>query len=101
MEQIYKFAISNKADKDLAKLYLNEYNIKKISENILIRYENIRQMPHMYQRLYYNNKTKTDYRRTVLNKYIIIYKIFENQITILRIISQRKNYLKSKFLKSL
>lgn len=37
-----------------------------------------------------------EYRRMISGKYIIIYQIKENQITILRIFSQKQNYLNSK-----
>lgn len=57
-------------------------------------------MPMLYQRVYYDEKAKTDYRRMVHKKYIIIYKIQKNEVTILRIVSEKENYLRSKIFKS-
>ena len=52
----------------------------------------------MYPRLYYEKKTKTDFRKIVYQKYIIIYKIQKSQITILRMVTEKENYLKPKLL---
>lgn len=103
MVQKFRIIVSNKADKDLSKIskYLSESGMKKMTENLLFKYDNLRQMPHMYQRIYYDEKSKADYRRTVYKNYIITYKIQKNQITILRIVSEKRDYLKSKWFKSL
>ncbi len=102
MVQNYKFIISNDADEDLSKIIqnLSLKSTKKFTEELLVKYENIRIMPELYQRIYYREKTKEDYRRIVHRKYIITYKIHKNQITVLRIVSEKENYLKSIFLKS-
>lgn len=102
MVQNYKLIISDDADEDLTKIinHLSSKNIKKFTEELLRKYENIRTMPKLYQRIYYEERTKEDYRRIVHKKYIITYKIYKNQITILRIVSEKENYLKSKFFKS-
>lgn len=99
MEQIYNLVISDRADEDLAKIMRS--NSTKFSEGLFLRYENIKLMPKLYQRIYYEKKSNTDYRRIVYKKYIVIYKIHKNEITILRIISQKENYLESNYLKSL
>ena len=99
MEQRYNLVISDRADEDLAKIMTN--TATKFSEGLFLRYENIKLMPKLYQRIYHDKKNKTDYRRIVYKKYIIIYKIHNKEITILTIVSQRENYLKSNYLKSL
>lgn len=101
MEQKYELIVSEDADNDLSKIvqHLSEKNTKKFSKELLLKYENITQIPKLYQRLYYEENKKADYRRIVHMKYIIIYKIHKNQITILRIVSEKEDYLKSKIFK--
>lgn len=102
MEQIYKLKMSKDIvyDFDKIKQYMTEHLQKQFVKELNTKFKMLRQMPKLYQRLYYEKKTHTDYRRIVHRKYIIIYKIHENQITILRIVSEKENYLKSKFFKS-
>ncbi len=102
MVPIYKLIITDDADIDLAKAmgHLSNKNAQKFSEELYIKYDDIKRMPRLYQRVFYEKKTKTDYRRIVHRKYIIIYKIHNNQITILRIVFQKEDYLKSQFFKS-
>lgn len=98
MVQRYKFIVSEDADEDLVRINntLSENSSTVFSEKIFAKYEYIAMMPKMYQRIYYKKNTHTDYRRVVFKKYIIIYKIQKNQITILRIVSEKEDYLKSK-----
>ncbi|MCI9287226.1 MAG: type II toxin-antitoxin system RelE/ParE family toxin [Clostridia bacterium] len=102
MVPIFKLIVTDDADNDLAKVirHFSDKNAQRFSEELFQKYENIKFMPKLYQRLYYEKKTKTDYRRIVHRKYIIVYKIHKNQITILRIVSEKENYLKSKLFKS-
>ena len=102
MVPIFKLVITDDADKDLARavVYLSQKNAQKFSEELYIKYDDIKLMPRLYQRVFYEEKTKTDYRRIVHKKYIIIYKIHNNQITILRIVSEKEDYLISQFFKS-
>ena len=99
MEQIFRIIVSDDADIDLISITnnLSKRGAIKFSEELFRKYDNIKVMPKLYQRIYYEKKTKTDYRRIVHRKYIIIYKIQKNQITILRIVSEKSNYLKSKY----
>jgi len=102
MELTYKIIVSDWADEDLFNITNNlQADAKKFSEGLFKKYENLQRMPKLYQRIYYDKKSDIDYRRIVYNKYIIIYKIQKGEITILRIVSQKENYLFSKFLKSL
>ena len=82
-------------------VYLSQTRKNELMKEIRKKLLNLKQMPKMYQRIYYEEKTKIDYRRIVCMNYIITYKIHKNEITILRIVSQRENYLKSNYLKSL
>ena len=50
-------------------------------------------MPRIYKTLSYKKDIVGEYRRIVLGKYIIIYKIVEDEIIILRIFNQKQNYL--------
>ena len=102
MAQRYNFIVSTSADNDLARISkcLSVSSLKKLSESIIIKYRLIKEMPQIYQRIYYDNKTNTDYRRCVIKKYIVTYKIYQNQITILRIVSEKEDYLKSKYFNS-
>lgn len=95
-----KFIISTPAKEDLARIsnYLSHTKLKKIKKEIREKYYNLNNMPRMYPRLYYEKNTESDYRKILIEKYIIIYKIQKNQITILRIVSEKENYLKPKLL---
>ncbi len=102
MVLMFKLNVSNKADRDLIKAvgYLSDRNSQRFLEELFLKYDDIKLMPRLYQRVFYEEKTKTDYRRIVHRKHIIIYKIHNNQITILRIVSEKEDYLKSQFFKS-
>ena len=97
----YKIIIANQADEDLYRIstYLPNNKFKEFRKALKGKYINLKSMPWMYPRLYYEKKTKTDFRKIVYQNYIIIYKIQKNQITILRIVSVKENYLKPKLLK--
>ena len=96
----YKLIVSDLAEDELKRLShrMSEKRLIKIREKILKTYINIQKMPWMYPRLYYEKITKTDFRKIVCENYIVIYKIQESQITILRIVSEKENYLKPKLL---
>ena len=96
----YKLMVSDLAEDELKRLShrMSKNRLIKLREKILKTYINIQEMPWMYPRLYYEKKTKTDFRKIVYQNYIIIYKIQKNQITILRIVSVKENYLKPKLL---
>ncbi len=59
---IFKVIVTDNADSDLAKAigYLSDRNAQKFSEELFPKYENIKLMPKLYQRIYYE-KTHTDY----------------------------------------
>lgn len=97
----YKVIVSDLAEYELKRLSdrMSTNRLIKLREKILKTYINIQEMPWMYPRLYYEKNTKTDFRKIVCENYIIIYKIQKSQITILRIVSEKENYLKPKLLK--
>ncbi len=96
----YKIIIASQADEDLYRMsmYLPNNKFRDFRKALKEKYINLKSMPKMYLRLYYEKKTKTDFRKITYGKYIIIYKIQESQITILRIVSEKENYLKPKLL---
>ena len=93
----YKIEVSDKAENDLKRIsdylkdygYNGEYIIKQINNDI----ERLNFMPRIHKTLISYKDEKGEYRRIVSGKYSIIYKIFENEITILRIFNQKENYL--------
>lgn len=95
-----KIIVSAQPKEDLLKIriYLSKNKFRKIKEILAEKYQNISKMSRMYPRLYYEKNTESDYRKILFEKYIIIYKIQKNQITILRIVSEKENYLKPKLL---
>lgn len=96
----YKLTISILVKDDLVRIsnYLSRSKFKDVKKELLAKCRNLSIMPRMYPRLYYKKDTKTDYRKIIFEKHIIIYKIQKNQITILRIVSEKENYLKPKLL---
>ena len=94
----YKIIYEKKFYKDLfeieAKTEMNFY--KKLKKDIDEKVENLKFMPRIYKTLSYKKDIVGEYRRIVLAKYIIIYKIVENEIIILRIFNQKQNYLNQK-----
>ena len=93
--QKFRLELSYKAQKDLENLeeHISEYNINKKIEKINIDIQNLTYMPRIHKTLYSFKDPKGEYRRIVSGKYIIIYKILNNQITILRVFSEKQNYL--------
>jgi len=93
----YKIKLSNDAKKDLNKIseYLENYKpyrnkvIEKIDKDI----DNLKWMPRIHKTVIFVKDKTGEYRRIVSGKYIIIYRIIEDEITVLRIFNQRENYL--------
>ena len=93
----YKVELTNDAKTDLDKIskYLEKYgfNKNKIIQRINTDIINLKYMPRIHKTLISCKNPNGEYRRIVSGKYIIIYKIIKNQIIILRIFSQKQNYL--------
>lgn len=99
--QKFKLELSKYIASDLEDTlkYLPETKYNKLIQELNAKFLNLTEMPQMYQRLYYDAKKKDDYRRIICEKHIVTYKIHKNQITILRIVSEKTDYLKSNFFK--
>jgi len=94
---LYKLELSNDAKEDLNKIseYLEDYAsyrnkvIKKIDKDI----DNLKDMPRIHKTVIYVKDKSGEYRRIVSGKYIVIYKIINNEIIVLRVFNQKENYL--------
>ncbi len=75
---------------------MKEYNIDMILTRLKEDIDNLDFMPRAHKTLYSYKDKEGEYRRIVSGKYIIIYQIIKNQIIILRIFSQKQNYLNSR-----
>ncbi|MCI8352024.1 MAG: type II toxin-antitoxin system RelE/ParE family toxin [Clostridia bacterium] len=95
-----KIIVSTLAKEDLIRIskYLSKSKFEKIKNYLKEKQYDLKSMPRMYPRIYYEKNTKTDFRKIVCENYIIIYKIQKNQITITKIVSEKENYLKPKLL---
>ena len=96
MESQYLLKYEESTHKDFKKIkrfikdrFFYEKVIDKINNDI----NYLRYMPRIHRNLIYTKDINGEYRRIVSGKYIIIYKIVKNQIIILRIFSQKQNYL--------
>lgn len=91
----YKVKFSDKAKRDVRKIgnYIEGYRLKKVYKKITEDIENLKFMPRIHKTLYSSKDKKGEYRRIVSGKYSIIYKIYKNEITILRIFNQKQDYL--------
>ena len=94
----YKTIFSKKAKRDLIKIdkFMRNYNSNKIIEKIYKDIENLEFMPRIHKTLIYFKEKNGEYRRIISGKYVVIYKIVETEIIILRIFNQKENYLNSK-----
>jgi len=94
---LYKLELSNDAKEDLNKIseYLEEYEhyrdrvIEKIDKDI----DNLKDMPRIHKTVIFIKDKNGEYRRIVSGKYIIIYKIINDEITVLRVFNQKEDYL--------
>lgn len=92
----YKIKLSKESKRDIRRLanYIEKYNYKtKLYKIIVDNIRNLTYMTRTHKTLYSFKDPKGEYRRIVSGKYIIIYKILNNQITILRVFSEKQNYL--------
>jgi len=96
----YKLELTEEAKRDLDKIsqYLEEYgfNKNKIIEKINSDIVNLKFMPRVHKTLTASKNPNGEYRRIVSGKYIIIYQITREKISVLRVFSEKQNYLNSK-----
>ena len=97
MEKQYKILYDDNFDRDINKIedYFYDYNsidlISRIKEDI----EYLKFMPRIHKTLYSVKDPMGEYRRIVSGKFIIIYKIDQDKVIILRIFSHKQDYLNS------
>ena len=72
--------------------FYQEKVINKIKRDII----NLTYMPRIHKTLISYNDKDGEYRRMVTGNYVVIYKIVEDEIIVLRIFNQKENYLNSK-----
>ena len=72
--------------------FYQEELINKIKKDIM----SLVYMPRIHKTLICSNDKDGEYRRMILGKYIIIYKVVEDEIIIFRIFNQKQNYLNQK-----
>ena len=91
----YKIKLSEKSKRDFRRIsnYIEEYRLGKVYKQIKIDIENLKFMPRRNKTLYSSKEPNGEYRRLISGKYIIIYQIYKDQITILRVFNQKENYL--------
>lgn len=96
----YKLELTNEAKEDLDEIsnYLEEYefNKNKIIERINRDIVSLKSMPRIHKTIIASKNPNGEYRRIVSGKYIIIYQITKNRISVLRVFSEKQNYLNSK-----
>ena len=94
---LYNLELSNDAKEDLNKIseYLEEYESyrEKVIERMDKDIDNLKTMPRIHKTVIYVKDKSGEYRRIVSGKYIIIYRIIKDEITVLRVFNQKENYL--------
>lgn len=95
MDIQYKIKYKGRFYKDLyfIELRTNLNHYKKLKEEIDKKIENLQCMPRLHKSLIYLKDKDGEYRRIIIGKYSIIYKIVKDEVIILRIFNQKQNYL--------
>lgn len=93
----YQTKISEEAKRDIRRMsgYILEYRAKIILKKMEIDIKKLKTMPRAHKTLYSSKDPQGEYRRMVSGRYIIVYQIIKNQINILRVFSEKQNYLNS------
>ncbi len=65
----------------------------EIMKTIKSKEKILTQFPRIYQKVEFNDLQNGEYRRIVLDQYIVIYKIVSNKISFLKIYPQKTNYI--------
>lgn len=88
---VYQIKMTEEAERDSRRIndYIGEYNAKRILEKIKNDIKKLRSMPYAHKTLYSFSDLNGEYRRMLSNGYAIIYQVIGNQITILRIFSNK------------
>ena len=95
MDMHYSIIYDKKFERDLKiiELYLTHYQLKKVKQQINKDILDLEYMPRIHKTLYSVKDPNGEYRRIVSGNYIIIYKIEDKNIIILRIFSHKQDYL--------
>lgn len=98
MEEQYKILYDDNFDRDVNRIedYFDNYNSIELITRIKEDIEYLKFMPRIHKTLYSVKDPNGEYRRIVSGNYIIIYKIEDKNIIILRIFSHKQNYLNPK-----
>ena len=95
MDIQYRITYDKKFYKDLylIELRTTDSYYRKLKNKMSVVIENLQFMPRSHKTIYTLKDPMGEYRRIVLDKYSIIYKIVKYEIIILRIFNQKENYL--------
>ena len=95
---LYKIKFSDKSKRDLRRIsnYVEGERLEKIYQQIDKGINNLQFMPRRNKTLYSSKEPHGEYRRLISGKYIVIYQIDKDAITILRVFNQKENYLNLK-----
>ena len=95
MECVWNIIYTKKVYKDIARIkkFYKEYRYFKEISNIEKRLQILIYNPRIGKTLIFNKDINGEYRRLVIDNFIVIYKIEKNNVKILRIFNVRENYI--------
>lgn len=95
MELLYKVKYHSVFLKDIEQLRknVNEKKFIKFMSQFRLEKEMLKKFPRMYPIIENRKAQDQEYRRIVLEKYIIIYKIVSKNIIFLKIFHEKTNYI--------
>lgn len=90
----YKIKYTSKAKSDYYNILEHSFNIhfnyyRKIQEEFHSKIQNLLENPYIYSKI-----QNTNFRKTTIFNYILVYKIFNNTILVYRIFSSKIQYIK-------
>ena len=95
MELLYKIKYETSFLEDIEKLNYNigKEKLTKLIKKFSIKKSILKKFPRIYQKIEFKSLKNKEYRKIVLDQYIVIYKITSNQISFLKIFPQKTNYI--------
>lgn len=95
MESLYKIKYEISFLEDIEKLNDNigKDKLTKLIRKFSVKKSILKKFPRIYQKLEFKSLKNKEYRKIVLDQYIVIYKITSNQISFLKIFPQKTNYI--------
>lgn len=95
----YLLNFSNSASLKLSEAYIYASSItysyfRKLQNKFYTQFSFISYNPYMFPKYYSNSVKHSDFRRCICFKYIILYRVFDNDVDILNIFHYRSNYKK-------